>query len=88
MEPSGPTLGELLRRYRRREAIRNPELADRLGVTVSTLSRLLADRSVDLRMSVATRTAELLRLNLEDIDRALAQGRRERNTEVVPAARR
>jgi transcriptional regulator with XRE-family HTH domain len=75
--PTVLTLGEQLRRYRDWQPagkLRNCTLAQQLGVSRSTLSRLLADQIQTLDLHTARRLATVLALPLEVIAEAHTAG--------------
>ena len=74
---TGPTLGEIIRRYRdrRNSKLSNRVLADQLGVSEATLSRLLADKLPRLDLRLARRIADTLGITLlEDVEQAYNAG--------------
>ena len=88
----GPTLGEHLRRYRRRERLKNPDLARRLALSDGQITRLLNDRLPRLSLDTAERCAQLLGCSLDEIAAAHHRGRltlmREEGATPVRAAAR
>lgn len=81
------SLGDLLRRYKTRERIRTPELAERLGVSKSAADRLVQDRLADISLPLAERVATLLEVELTDVSAAYRVSLELMREEVVPEAR-
>lgn len=63
----GPTLGELLRRYKARQRITTPDLAEQLGASRAMTERLVRDRADYLDIHLAERISTALELDVRDV---------------------